>query len=183
MTPIAKSSNGTPLYECKCPTCGLVRIQDKRKIGKLCMACSRKARRDNMVSGTRLYRIWSGMMARCKYPSTDSYKYYGARGITVCSDWMKFKAFSDWAVSNGYSDDLEIDRVDSDGNYTPQNCVFISHQLNSQKRRNLRCTLEQASEIKKLLLYGSSMVEASNETGVPYMAVWHINKGNTWRNA
>ena len=182
-TPVAKSSNGTPLFECVCPDCGSVRIQDRRKIGKPCMPCSNKRRSTHGLSGTPIYRLWAGMCARCKYPSVTHYKYYGGRGIAVHPEWLSPDAFFDWAYKNGYKEGLELDRRDPDGNYTPENCRFIPHMENSQLRRNARCNREQAAEAKRLLASGMPAADVAAKVGIPYMTVWHINKGNTWHNA
>lgn len=74
---------------------------------------------------TRLYRIWNGMKQRCANPKTIGYRYYGGKGVTVCQEWQNsFQAFYDWAMANGYDDHLSIDRMDSNGNYCPENCVW-----------------------------------------------------------
>jgi len=78
------------------------------------------------------------MKKRCYQPSHDSYKHYGARGITVCSEWFEsFPAFYAWAMENGYRDDLTIDRIDNDGHYEPLNCRFVSMEF--QNRRHTKC--------------------------------------------
>lgn len=73
------------------------------------------------MSKARLYRIWKNMISRCENPNKTFYKNYGGRGIKVCAEWNKdFVAFKDWALENGYKDDLTIDRIDNDGNYSPR---------------------------------------------------------------
>jgi hypothetical protein len=89
------------------------------------------------MSHTRLWRIWEGMIRRCKYPSDSSYPRYGARGITVCEKWKKFERFRDFAWANGYNDSLTIDRIDPDGNYEPSNVRFITRAENNACRRIL----------------------------------------------
>ena len=77
------------------------------------------------LSKTRLYTIWHSMKCRCHYPATNQYKNYGGRGIKICDEWEKgFLPFYNWAMSNGYKDDLTLDRINVNGNYEPSNCKW-----------------------------------------------------------
>lgn len=90
---------------------------------------------------SRLYGIWCAMKRRCFNQNVESYKYYGARGVNVCNEWLDYIPFRDWALSNGYSDDLSIDRIDVNGDYEPSNCRWadIETQMNNT-RSNKRIT-------------------------------------------
>lgn len=85
---------------------------------------------------TKIYRVWSSMKTRCYNKNTHYYHQYGARGIVVCNEWKKdFLEFFNWAVKNGYEEGLQIDRVDNDKDYMPNNCRFVTCQINSQNTR------------------------------------------------
>ena len=91
------------------------------------------------MSGSRLYRIWRSMKCRCYLPSNISYPYYGQRGIEMCSEWHDFERFKDWALANGYEENLTIDRVNVDGNYEPNNCkwsTMAEQNKNQQKHKS-----------------------------------------------
>lgn len=90
-------------------------------------------------SYTNLYAVWNMMKQRCNNGNNKDFKYYGKRGIKVCSSWLDFKVFRKWALSNGYKEGLSIERVDNDGNYCPENCKWIplEHQ-NRNTRRSIK---------------------------------------------
>jgi hypothetical protein len=76
---------------------------------------------------------WTAMLRRCRNPNAYAFRRYGGRGIKVFKAWHKYEAFRDWALKSGYQDDLTIDRVNNNGNYTPLNCQWITKSENSRK--------------------------------------------------
>ena len=75
------------------------------------------------------------MKSRCHDPKANGYADYGGRGITVCNDWLDFVSFSKWALSNGYADNLSIERVDTNGGYNPSNCIWADQSRQNSNRR------------------------------------------------
>lgn len=85
----------------------------------------------------RLYKIYAGIIDRCRNPTNNNYKNYGGRGIDICEAWSNnINAFYDWAISNGYNKNLSIDRIDVNGNYEPSNCRWVDMKTQGNNRRN-----------------------------------------------
>lgn len=129
-------SRGNVTY--RCDNCGCEFLGWTSGPRKYCsVGCSKLTRGiRHGQSRTRLHGIWCSMKTRCLCATQNAFKYYGGRGVTVCKEWIdSFIAFRDWALSNGYSDSLGLDRVNNDGNYEPSNCRWATR---SQQMRNTR---------------------------------------------
>ena len=88
------------------------------------------------LSKTRLHSIWLSMRTRCNNPHAKAYQYYGARGISICSEWQNdFQTFYDWAMANGYAENLTLDRIDFNEDYCPKNCRWVT---TAEQARNTR---------------------------------------------
>ncbi len=128
---------------CDCGAARAVLGQDLRKGKSVSCGCHKaevtgRRRRTHGQSGTRLHRIWKNMRKRCLNPKTPGYENYGGRGISICPEWSAFSAFSEWAAGSGYRDDLSIERMNVNGNYEPDNCMWAGAAVQSANRRFVR---------------------------------------------
>ena len=137
--------------------------------------------------GTKLYRAWDAMKQRCLNVKHKFYKDYGGRGIKVCTEWLDkdtgFAKFRDWSLSNGYTDNLEIDRINNGGNYEPSNCRWTTHTNNNRNRRNVKLSLEIANEIRALYKTGNYTQEKLAEKyNTNHGDVSSIINNKRWKN-
>lgn len=129
---------------CKCGKVSIVAIPHLKSGASRNCGCVRKttlraSARSHGESKTPLYRVWKGMRERCQNQNHRGYHYYGGRGISVCAEWDEsYQSFSEWAVANGWKKGLTVDRIDTDGNYSPWNCRIVSNQENCNNKRNNR---------------------------------------------
>ena len=140
-------------YKCKCDCGSIVYVQKaclKNNHVQSCGCLNTEKHTKHNGRHTRLYKIWVGFKNRCFNKNADCYMRYGGRGITVCEEWKNdFQSFYNWAINNGYSDKLTIDRIDVNGNYEPNNCRWADKkQQNNNKRSNT--LIEFNGEVKTL---------------------------------
>lgn len=148
LTVTSRSKNnksGKTTWNCKCD-CGkdITTLADSLHSGKTrscgCyrkITCKQNSRHTHRMTGTRLWIIWGCMKSRCYYAKNIAYSSYGGRGIKICEEWKKnFISFHDWAVNNGYSDNLTIDRIDNNGNYEPSNCKWSTFEEQENNKSN-----------------------------------------------
>lgn len=118
-----KDKHYLSLVRCDCGNEYTVRDSELlRKNARQCCKDCCKPQLKHGQKGSRLYTIWQGMKKRCYTPSNNNYKRYGAKGVMVCDEWKEFIGFYNWAINNGYEDNLTIDRIDYTGDYEPNNC-------------------------------------------------------------
>lgn len=144
-TVIEKISNTKPVKwacRCECGTTKEVYAQALTRGTSRSCGCYRKEFLSDLKTvhtkkPTKLYNVWNTMRRRCDNKNVKSFSDYGGRGIKVCAEWNEsFETFRDWAFESGYKEGLEIDRIDVDGNYSPDNCRWVSRQINANNKRN-----------------------------------------------
>lgn len=154
-------------WRCRCD-CGKVVVVPGKSLRtgntKSCGCLSIDAATERIVSfntthgstQTRLFRTWTNIKTRCENPNAINYKDYGGRGIKVCDEWQKFEPFCDWALANGYADNLSIDRIDNNGNYEPLNCRWATDKEQANNRRSNR-VIEFNGEKKNLKQWAETL--------------------------
>lgn len=171
-----RSSDGHIQWICKCD-CGKTTVATSNNLRKgriVSCGCNKKEKATRHGQwGTRIYKIWSNMIQRCTNPNAKFYNRYGGRGITVCQEWQEnFQAFYDWAMANGYQEGLEIDRINNDGNYEPNNCRWVTHAENCnnmRKNKTITCNGET-----------HTIAEWAEKTGLTYKTIaYRLRVGKT----
>ena len=169
------SKDGRPRWLCRCD-CGREQVVhgNSLRYGKSrgCRSCQISDKNTTHgQSGTRLYRVWQGMIQRCENPNRKFYECYGSRGIKVCAEWRNDPAaFINWATVNGYKEGLTIDRINNDGDYTPENCRFVSRMV--QNRNYRRNRIVKIGNETKLI------IEHAEQSGINIQALRHrIDRG------
>jgi hypothetical protein len=157
-----KFGNYTWRCICDCGNKTMVRASYlKSGTTKSCGCLKKENRITHGDSYTRLYHIWYGIIRRTEDSNRKEYKDYGGRGIKICPEWRNsYEAFRDWALRNGYTDNLLIDRINKDDDYSPSNCRWISRKEQSLNR----------SDTRRLTVNGitKTLSEWARHTGMPY---------------
>lgn len=165
------------LFECE--RCGSI-VERKKGDGlKQKKCCGGKSKIS--PKGSDLHNRYVGMMQRCMSKSSKN-KDYGGRGIKVCKEWLNFDNFARWALDNGFKKNLQIDRIDVNGDYCPENCRFVTAPENARNKRN---NIHSEDDIKKIkMLYVTTPIsqkELADMFGDSEGNISNILNGASWR--
>lgn len=134
------------LWRCKCSCGNIYEVNGYNlRTGKSnncgCKTNERISKKNTKhgATNTRLYSIYQNMITRCYNPNSESYSYCGGKGIKICDEWLNkdgFINFQNWSINNGYNDNLSIDRINNDKGYKPDNCRWVTMQVQQNNRTN-----------------------------------------------
>jgi len=126
----------------ECPICKKNYKTQIRLVNSLqstkCKSCSVKLTKNATKhgdNGTKLHKLWINFRRRCDDTNNPRYKDWGGRGITYYKQWQDYLTFKKWALENNYKDGLELDRINNDGNYEPNNCRFVDKFIQASNKR------------------------------------------------
>lgn len=160
---------------CDCGNATVVRsdaLQDKHGRNTVSCGCYKREKFTSLIDGRskeKLYRIYYAILQRCNNPKSASYAYYGGRGIRCCfEDYVNFRK---WAMLNGYEENLTIDRIDNNGNYSEENCRWVSMKVQNGNRRKYKNAIVLENSDK-------SLSEIAKECGISYSCAYYRFKHN-----
>lgn len=146
---VEKTKSGSYIWECRCECGKITQVSsgNLRSGHTLSCGCYMKDRisrtqATHRESHNRLYNVWSSMKQRCYDKNSTFFSHYGGRGITVCEQWRSsYESFRDWATTHGYDfaaprGKCTLDRIDVNGNYSPENCRFVDMKIQRHNRRD-----------------------------------------------
>lgn len=149
-----KDKYGHYIYKGICNECGYERFSHyggfsgEKSITRICnhLYINGNFIKNTVWDNKRIGSIFRGIKARCYNLNNKAYRWYGAKGIEVCDEWLKNpKLFEEWSVNNGYSDELTIDRIDENKDYCPENCRWVTN-VNNAKYKSTTSLIEVDNE-------------------------------------
>lgn len=169
----SRTPSGQFGWLCKC-SCGnekIVRTPDLINGHTQSCGCLFRDRiSTHKMSNTSPYDIWVSMIRRCTNPRSRDYSNYGARGITVCQEWLDYPAFYEWMMEHGYENGLSLDRVNNNEGYSPENCRLVTMRVQQQNKRN--------SIIVTYNGVTKPLIEFGRQFNIPYQTIYYRHRHN-----
>ena len=160
------SKNGCAIWECRCDCGNTTKARTSVLLSghkQFCERCQSKLRGTTWKSDNRIYKAWRHMLQRCENANDKFFACYGGRGIKVCTEWHNYEAFLEWSLNNGYAENLTIDRINVNGDYSPDNCRWATQkEQQNNKTNNCLLTLNGVTKTKR---------QWSEETGIGYTTI------------
>ena len=137
------------LVECICGTVRSVRKDGLTSGSTKSCGCTNRRNSTHNLSKTKLYYTYQGIKRRCYNSKSEQFKNYGGRGIKMCDEWLNdSESFFEWSKRNGFSEELSIDRINNDGDYSPENCRWVDMRTQSRnKRTNVHVTYKGKTQL------------------------------------
>ncbi len=155
-----------------------------RSICKKCATERAKASRERtqMASGG-LLDVYYDIIKRCYNTASVSYSRYGGRGIRMCAEWLNDRqAFFDWCKANGHRPGLQIDRIDNDGDYSPENCRFVTRSENQHNTSQTKLTEEIVNQIRANNISRKyTQQQLAKQLGISQALISQIVKNKAWK--
>ena len=190
---VGSNGNKTRFALFECEHCGKqVEKQKNNGLRDFSCGCARYelTSKSNAIHGDsnsnaeyyNLWSTWRNMRDRCNRSTNQDYQYYGGKGIVVCNEWIDYLEFKKWSILNSYepNKNLQIDRIDSNKNYSPDNCRWVDAKTNQRNRDCIILNEEKANEIRTLIYSGLDDIEISKMYKVHKDTIRDIRTGRTW---
>ena len=190
---VGSNGNKTRFALFECEHCGKqVEKQKNNGLRDFSCGCARYelTSKSNAIHGDsnsnaeyyNLWASWRNMRDRCNRSTNQDYQYYGGKGIVVCNEWNDYLEFKKWSILNSYepNKNLQIDRIDSNKNYSPDNCRWVDAKTNQRNRDCIILNEEKANEIRTLIYSGLDDIEISKMYKVHKDTIRDIRTGRTW---
>ena len=190
---VGSNGNKTRFALFECEHCGKqVEKQKNNGLRDFSCGCARYelTSKSNAIHGDsnsnaeyyNLWSTWRNMRDRCNRSTNQDYQYYGGKGIVVCNEWNDYLEFKKWSILNSYepNKNLQIDRIDSNKNYSPDNCRWVDAKTNQRNRDCIILNEEKANEIRTLIYSGLDDIEISKMYKVHKDTIRDIRTERTW---
>lgn len=190
---VGSNGNKTRFALFECEHCGKqVEKQKNNGLRDFSCGCARYelTSKSNAIHGDsnsnaeyyNLWSTWRNMRDRCNRSTNQDYQYYGGKGIVVCNEWNDYLEFKKWSILNDYTlnGKLQIDRIDGNKDYSPDNCRWVDAKTNQRNRDCIILNEEKANEIRTLIYSGLDDIEISKMYKVHKDTIRDIRTGRTW---